>query len=68
MMTLKRQKVVTIGIMVVTVSSAILECIKSLNAESTEEMVNRIIDERLGNNETDDLKWLITSIKGDRVK
>lgn len=56
MMTLKRQKAVTIGIMVVTIASAVLEGIKSLNAEDTEEMVNRLIDERLGNNEADDLK------------
>lgn len=57
MMTLKRQKVVTIGIMAVTVASAILEGIKSLNAESTEEMVDRLIEEKLAErDELDDLK------------
>lgn len=57
MMTLKRQKVVTIGIMVVTIASAVLEGIKSLNAESTEEMVDRLIEEKLAErDELDDLK------------
>ena len=57
MMTLKRQKVVTIGIMAVTIASAVLEGIKSLNAESTEEMVQRIVDEKLAErDELDDLK------------
>lgn len=49
-------KVVTIGVMCVSIASAILECIKALNAEDTETMVNRIIDERLGNSDSDDLK------------
>lgn len=55
-MKLKEKKFVTIGVMCVSIVSAVLECIKTLNEEDTETMVNRIIDERLGNNDSDDLK------------
>lgn len=55
-MKLKDKKFVTIGAMCVSIAAAVLECIKTLNEEDTETMVNRIIDERLKVNESDDLK------------
>lgn len=53
---INNNKVVTIGVMCVSIVSAVLECIKTLNAEDTEAMVNRLIDERLSTKESDDLK------------
>lgn len=55
-MKLKEKKIVTIGVMCVSIASAVLECIKTLNEEDTETMVNRIINERLKVDDSDDLK------------
>lgn len=50
-MKLKDKRFVTIGVMCVSIASAVLECIKTLNAEDTETMVNRLIDEKFAERE-----------------
>lgn len=51
------KKFMAIGAMVVTVASAVIECIKVINEESIDDKVNRLIDEKLAErDELDDLK------------
>lgn len=51
------KKFMAIGAMVVTIASAVFECIKVINAESIDDKVNRLIDEKLAERDAlDDLK------------
>lgn len=51
------KKFMAIGAMVVTIASAVIECVKVINEESIDDKVNRLIDEKLAKrDELDDLK------------
>ena len=51
------KKFMAIGAMVVTVASAVIECIRVINEETIDDKVNRLIDEKLAErDELDDLK------------
>lgn len=41
------KKFMAIGAMVVTVASAVIECIRVINEETIDDKVSRLIDERL---------------------
>lgn len=45
------KKFMAIGAMVVTIASAVIECIKVINEESIDDKVNRLIDEKLAEKE-----------------
>lgn len=45
------KKFMAIGAMVVTIASAVIECIKVINEESLDDKINRLVDEKLAEKE-----------------